>query len=170
MLLVQAWLKSKYMIRLIFHSTFRLPNLVLYATEVDAHRDMDTEPLRSSCGVWHWIFWDIWVARWAIHGLDLFRCIPQILNRIEIWRPGWRLELFATYLGPFLSVIWQGTLSCWRGDYHQGVPLLSAGVQLRRQWCLLGTAWTSSSVRTKNLNGSIVTSVACSKHTRTVYQ
>ena len=65
MLHVQARLKSKHMICFVpFHlfltivadicqsaTALRPPNLVLCATKADAHRDMDTGPLRLSCGV-----------------------------------------------------------------------------------------------------------------------
>ena len=42
-------------------------------------------------------------ARWGLHGSDLFRHVPLMLDRIGIWgiwRPGWHLEFFVTLLRP----------------------------------------------------------------------
>lgn len=74
----------------------------------------------------------------ALHGSNWFRHVPQMLDWIGIWgiwSPVGRLELFAMFLGPFLSSSWtesQATLTLqWKALFkkvgwvsYEAVPLV----------------------------------------------
>lgn len=74
----------------------------------------------------------------ALHGSNWFRHVPQMLDWIGIWgvwRPVGCLELFAMFLGPFLSSSWtesQATLTLqWKALFkkvgwvsYEAVPLV----------------------------------------------
>lgn len=75
------------------------------------------------------LFWVPLITRQYLHGLDLFRHVPQMLNNSGTWvlrRPS---TLCHDPLASPVQLYWrQVTLFCSRGRCYQGVPLSWGGV------------------------------------------